>query len=157
MIQVAFGWEDYHLHGFRVGKRKYEVPDPEDLYKSKSLDERRVKLNKIVHEVGSEFGYQYDFGDNWNHRLLLEAIAMPETGVHYPRCTGGARSGPPEDAGGPHGYANYVDALGDPNHKRYDEMLGWRGPFDPEAFDMEEINSHLQKDLGSRVRRRSAE
>ncbi len=126
VIQMAFGWEDCHLHEFRVG-------------------------------VGTEFEYLYDFGDSWNHRLMLETIAMPETGVHYPLCAGGARSSPPEDPGGPHGYTNYVDALADPNHERYDEILGWRGPFDPEAFDVDEINRHLQKDFGPKVRRRFAE
>jgi len=156
VIQATIGWEDYHLHRFKIGSRTYEVPDPEDLHGSKAADERRVKLNTVVTDVGSEFGYLYDFGDGWEHRLRLEAITLPQEGVFYPICVAGARSGPREDAGGPRGYDAYLAALSDPAHSRHEELLSWRGPFDPEAFDMNAINQRLVKAFAIQVRRHSA-
>ena len=143
VIQIAIGWEDYHLHLFEIGRHRYEVPDPEDLYKSKSIDERRVRLDRVVEQVGTEWSYLYDFGDGWGHGLLLEAIVLPEPGVHYPRCTAGALSGPPEDTGGPYSYKEYLEALADPRHERHEELLAWRGPFDPERFNLKAINREL--------------
>jgi hypothetical protein len=156
VIQVAIGWQDYHLHQFRIGGRIYEVPDPEGSFESEALDARRVRLEMAVTKVGSEFGYLYDFGDGWEHKLCLEAITVPEEAAYYPRCTGGARSGPPEDAGGPYGYIEYLEALSDPNHERHGELLQWRGPFDPEAFDLNRINRELSKEFSQKVRRRSS-
>lgn len=154
-IQVAMGWEDYHLHAYHIGRRGYEIHDPEELYPSKARDERRVKLQAVVATVGTEFGYTYDFGDGWEHRLLLEGIALAEPGAFYPRCVQGGRSAPPEDVGGTGGYEDYLDALADPNHDQHDELLAWRGPFDPERFDREAVNRKLQKEFTQRSRRRS--
>ena len=151
------GWEDCHLHQFSVGAHKYEVPDPEDLYASKSRDERQVKLNTLVEKVGTEFGYLYDFGDGWGHGLKSEAILLAEPGEQYLRCTSGARSGPPEDSGGPYGYQEYLEALADPTDERHEELLEWRGPFDSEAFDVNAINQTFGREFRLRVRPRSAE
>jgi len=146
VIQVVMGWEDCHLHEFQVAGRRYEIPDPENFGQSiKTFDERRVKLSTIVREVGTEFNYLYDFGDGWEHDLLLEAILPESTGVQYPRCTDGARSGLPEDVGGVTGYEEYLRALADPSHERHEEMLAWRGPFDAERFDIKAINRRLTR------------
>jgi hypothetical protein len=151
VIQVAMGWEDYHLHEFRAGDQRYEIPDPESLGDGvPSLDERRVKLNSIVQQVGTEFSYLYDFGDGWEHLLRLEAILPGNTGFQYPRCLDGARSGPPEDVGGGPGYEEYLEALADPDHERHEELLGWRGPFDPEKFDLKLINRRLARSFRAR-------
>lgn len=93
------GWEDYHLHAFHIGRSDYEPPDADESYPSKARDERRVTLQAVVATVGTEFGYVYDFGDGWEHRLLLEGIALADPGVFYPRCVQGARNAPPEDVG----------------------------------------------------------
>jgi hypothetical protein len=146
VIQAVMGWEDCHLHEFQVAGRRYEIPDPENSSQSiKTFDERRVKLSTIVREVGNEFNYLYDFGDGWEHGLLLEAILPGSTGVQYPRCTDGARSGLPEDVGGVGGYEVYLQALADANHEQHEEMLAWRGPFDSERFDMKAINRELAR------------
>jgi hypothetical protein len=143
-IQVAMGWEDCHLHQFQVGDRQYEIPDPDSREGSgKSLDERRVRLDSIVSKVGTEIRYLYDFGDGWEHLLRLEATLPASPGARYPRCLAGARSGPPEDVGGPFGYEEYLQALADPDHEQHQELLEWRGPFSPEVFDLEEINLEL--------------
>ena len=151
VIQLVMGWEDYHLHEFRAGDQRYEVPDPESLDDgAQSLDERGVKLNAIVREVGAEFSYLYDFGDGWEHLLRLEAILLGNTGVQYPRCLDGAHSGPLEDVGGAPGYEDYLEALADPHHERHEELLGWRGPFDAEKFDLKAINRKLARSFRAR-------
>ncbi|HSK29388.1 MAG TPA: plasmid pRiA4b ORF-3 family protein [Candidatus Limnocylindria bacterium] len=58
--------------------------------------------------------YEHDFGDGWEHEILLEKVLTPESGVRYPGCIGGARACPPEDCGGVGGYANFLAAIRDP-------------------------------------------
>lgn len=146
ILQMLFNWEDYHLHDFLIGRRVYSVPDPEDdFFERKVIDERGVPLNRILDRVGDTFAYAYDFGDGWQHDILLEAILLPEPDVFYPRCLAGARNGPPEDAGGVGGYADYLEALADPEHEEHENMLAWRGPFDPEALSLEAVNASLKR------------
>src|SRR5437762_5737393 len=95
------------------------------------------------------FEYLYDFGDSWQHDLLLEAIVLPDPEAGYPRCLAGERSAPPEDAGGPSGYADYLEAMADPGHEEHENMLQWGGPFDPEAFSLTAVNQQLQEKLRS--------
>src|SRR5258707_7919989 len=97
ILQSLFSWEDCHLHEFVLGRRFYTEPDPEDHhFGRKTIDERAVPLNALIDRVGDELEYHYDFGDNWRHHVLLEAILLPEEGVSYPRCIAGERNGPPE-------------------------------------------------------------
>lgn len=100
-----------------------------------------------MNEVGGEFSYLYDFGDDWEHRLLLEDSANPEPDAGYPRCTGGARCGPPEDVGSLPGYLEYLAALADPAHEQHEDMVEWRGPFDPERFDLDSTNRTLAREV----------
>ena len=94
---------------------------------------------------GSTFEYLYDFGDYWLHDLLLEAILPPSPDCVYPCCIAGERNCPPEDVGGPSGYEDYLAALADANHEEHEEMMAWRGPFDPESFSTEKVNQKLVK------------
>ena len=57
----------------------------------------------------------------------------------------GERACPPEDCGGPWGYADYLAAIADPQHERHEELLEWRGPFDPEAFDAKKATREMRK------------
>jgi hypothetical protein len=151
ILQIVMGWEDYHLHEFAIGRRLYSVPDPDDdMYERKVIDERRVSLGDVAPRVGTQFVYLYDFGDSWEHDLLLEAILLPETGAPYPTCIGGERRTPPEDVGGTHGYEEYLTVLADPEHEEHENMLHWRGPFDPEAFSPAQVNQGLQKKFRTR-------
>jgi hypothetical protein len=146
ILQVAMGWENYHLHEFHIGDRIYAVPDPDDdLYERTIIDERRQRLRKVVPQVGTLFEYVYDFGDNWRHELLLEGIVLPDSEQQYPRCLAGERCGPPEDVGGPHGYAAYLEAMADSSHEEHESMLEWRGPFDSELFSIAAINRRLAR------------
>ena len=85
--------------------------------------------------------YIYDFGDNWEHKVVLEKILPREKNVNYPRCIGGKRACPPEDCGGVWGYKNLLEALEDPKHPQYEELLDWFGEdFDLEHFDCSEVH-----------------
>jgi len=146
ILQIVMDWEDYHLHEFTIGRRVYSVPDPDDnMYERKVIDEQKVRLNDVVPRVGTQFVYLYDFGDSWHHDLLLEAIIMADPTLQYPRCIAGERRTPPEDVGGTPGYEDYLEAIADPEHEEHENMLRWRGPFDPESFSAEEANSRLWK------------
>jgi hypothetical protein len=146
IIQLLFNWEDYHLHDFVAGRRVYSVPDADDAFNErKVMDEQAVPINRLAQRVGDTFDYLYDFGDDWRHEILLEAILLAEPGAFYPRCIAGARNGPPEDAGGTGGYANYLEALADLNHDEHENMLAWRGPFDSEAFSVDSVNASLKR------------
>lgn len=139
IIQVVIGWADSHLHSFDVAGAAYgeSSPDPWNDFQ----DERRVRLSQLELAAGSSFRYTYDFGDDWGHDILVEQIAAPESGVAYPRCVGGRRACPPEDCGGPWGYADLLEILADPDHEEYQERLEWTGgQLDPAAFDQNEVN-----------------
>ncbi|HMD86376.1 MAG TPA: plasmid pRiA4b ORF-3 family protein [Terriglobia bacterium] len=149
-LQIVMGWEDCHLHEFSIGRRIYSVPDPDDdLYEREVIDESRVRLKEVVSRVGTRFEYLYDFGDSWRHDLRLEAIVLPDPETSYPRCLAGERRAPPEDVGGSPGYEDYLEAMADPAHEEHENVLQWRGPFDPEAFSLTAVNQQLQKKFRS--------
>lgn len=145
ILQAAMGWTDSHLHQFIVSGVYYGEPDPEDVdYGMEIKNEKAVKLVRIVSGPKSRFVYQYDFGDNWEHDILVEKILPPPPGVRYPVCLEGKRACPPEDCGGIWGYAEFLKAIRNPRHSEHEEMLEWvGGEFDPEALDLEEINEAL--------------
>ena len=146
ILQIVMNWEDCHLHEFRIGRRLYSVPDPDDdMHERNVIDESRERLCGAVPRVGTQFLYLYDFGDNWRHDLLLEAILMPESLTQYPRCIAGERRTPPEDVGGTPGYEEYLQAVADPEHEEHENVLRWRGAFDPEAFSPDDVNPRLRK------------
>ena len=140
------GWEDCHLHQFIVRGEYYGPLDPEDATGTwKRRTRRRSQISKIA-KTGRKvrFIYEYDFGDSWQHEILLEKILEPEPNVTYPRCIEGARACPPEDVGGIWGYAEFLEAISDPNHEDHDEMVEWiGGEFDPEKFSVDKVNKEL--------------
>jgi hypothetical protein len=142
VLQAVMGWWDYHLHQFIVQGIYYGVPHPE--YGEEMKDEGKARLNQTVDE-GSRFVYEYDFGDSWEHLLEVEKVLEPEPWRRYPVCVGGERATPPEDVGGIWGYEEYVEVMADPDHPEHEEWLEWRGAFDPEAFDVDEVNAALRE------------
>jgi len=143
IIQEVMGWFDGHLHQFIVGRIYYGVPDPDDL--SETRDERKVRLDQILSVPGRKIVYEYDFGDGWEHEIVLEKILSPDPKTRYPRCLDGARACPPEDCGGIYGYADFLEAIRNPEHEEHEEMLEWiGGEFDQEEFDLEAVNQSLK-------------
>jgi hypothetical protein len=144
ILQRVMGWESYHLYQFVVGGIEYG--DPGMLEEMEGEDARRVTLATLVRGEKDTFLYEYDFGDSWDHELLIEKVLPFEAGKRYPVCLTGKRACPPEDCGGIWGYAGFLDAIQDPQHPEHEEMLAWvGGEFDPEAFDVDEVNRELQR------------
>lgn len=144
VLQIAMGWTNSHLHGFRVGGQFFTEPVP-DYEGMNVVDERQIRLSQIAPEAGARFIYEYDFGDSWEHVIVVEKVLLTETGDAYPRCTGGKRACPPEDVGGTGGYTEFLTIIQNPRHPEHDEWLQWAGDsFDPEAFDPQKANELLQ-------------
>lgn len=137
-IQDAMGWESCHLHEFECDGRRYGRRDADfDSFDDDLVSDRTTRLDEVLPESGSTMRYHYDFGDGWIHDVLLKEIKpMPSNGrAAKPRCVGGKRACPPEDCGGPMGYADMLEALKDPRHPEYAHYREWvGGDFDPEAF-----------------------
>lgn len=103
-------------------------------------------MEKIAPYVKRRFLYEYDFGDGWEHQIVVEKTISPTAGEKYPRCIQGKGACPPEDVGGVWGYESFLEAIQNPNHEEHDSYLEWvGGKFDPEAFDLEETNQALRR------------
>ena len=150
VLQTAFSWKDYHLHEFRVGPVCFGVPDDE--YPPPHIDEASVRLYQLAHQPGDHFVYLYDFGDSWEHDVVLEDMRAAPSPV-TPVCLDGRRAAPPEDCGGVHGYQQLVEALRDARHPDHADMKRWAGTYDPDAINLEVINRRLARLPRGRNRR----
>ncbi|GAB2867985.1 plasmid pRiA4b ORF-3 family protein [Nocardioides pacificus] len=153
VIQAAMGWANSHLHRFRTGSdhrspyfvTTFDLEEGED-----GTLEDDVRLDQLVAEKGNQLWYEYDFGDGWDHKLVVEEVLdePPATA----RCTAGRMACPPEDCGGIGGYeelATWVrsgcdeallpDNFEDVAHARDWLPLDWH----PDHFDVEEVNAAL--------------
>ena len=142
VLQTTMGWLRGHLHQFVADGVQYGVPD--DDWGAEVHDESLVTLGDVAPAAGDRLLYEYDFGDGWEHDLVVEKLLEPEPGATYPVCLKGRRACPPEDVGGIWGYAEFLEILSDPDHPEYEERLEWvGGEFDPEEFDAEDVNAAL--------------
>lgn len=145
ILQVAMGWEDHHLHGFEIAGQRYEPFDEDGDGDEDAEDEDSVVLSGLV-EAGTGFDYEYDFGDGWNHRIVVESVEVLPQALKHAVCLNGERACPPEDCGGVSGYQVFLQAIGDPGHPEHREFLDWRGgSFDAEAFNLAATNAALQR------------
>jgi hypothetical protein len=150
-IQTAMGWTNSHLHHFRIGEQLHGDPllMEENFAEMNYEDSTSTKLSDILPKSGKRlrFEYEYDFGDCWQHEVLFEGCVRAERAKGYPLCLEGARACPPEDVGGTWGYEEYLEAMADPEHERHEECMGWRGAFDPEAFDPVKATKGMKRGL----------
>ncbi len=138
VIQAAMGWENYHLHAFQIGKTTYG-PDPEG--ELGQADETKARLADVA-RVGTRIGYEYDFGDGWEHELVVEARAVAEADKIYPACIAGQGACPPEDSGGAYGFEQLKELLAGPPSAERDEIQEWTGgDYDPARFDLAAANA----------------
>lgn len=142
VVIKAMGWSGYHLYEFTAAGRGYgRVSDESE---SDALDASQHTLMDIA-VVGSRFTHDYDFGDGWEHRIDVEAVAEID-GKPRAACIGGENACPPEDVGGPYGYEDFLAAIRDPRHERHEDMLNWiGGAFDPTAFNLAETNALVSR------------
>jgi len=144
-IQAVMGWTDAHLHEFQIAGVRYATPDPDDNPDAVVVDERQTLLHKALNGI-SRFGYLYDFGDGWQHTLIVEDVQpLHDEDAAYAYIDAGARACPPEDAGGVTGYQGFLDQLAkNPKSRQVREFLRWAGEdFDPDRFDRHAANATL--------------
>jgi hypothetical protein len=144
-IQAAMGWEDGHLHAFDLGGRQYgDRRTVDDV-----ADENRLTLDSLVKSGVARFAYTYDFGDDWEHTVVIEKRAPPREATSYPACVAGKRNCPPEDCGGVWGYEHLLAVLADPAHPERAEQIEWLGEeFDPDEFAVDIANATLAVRFG---------
>jgi len=146
ILQIAMGWQDYHLHEYIVDGRRYGTPDPTYDGPGEVTRESGVRLATVLPREGAEILYVYDFGDYWQHDVRLETIFPADPAIRYPRIVDGVRSCPPEDCGGTGGYADLLEILLDPDHEEFEHMREWVGPrFNAEVFSLDAANGELRR------------
>jgi len=146
-IQDSMGWQDCHLHAYRFPTPETDpsveigIPDDEPFADQRPcLPGWEIPIVALLQEPGTIFAYEYDFGDGWEHQILLEEILPRVPRQRYPKCLTGARACPPEDCGGTHGYEELIKIIRDPSHDEFERMKEWLGGgYDPEAFDPSSI------------------
>ena len=134
-IQAAMGWTNTHLYEIRARDVGWGIPDRD--WGDGPLDARKARLAAVLEDVGAKtLRYLYDFGDRWEHTIKVERLIDPEPGALYPRLIEASGRCPPEDIGGPWGYAEYLEAIGNPKHERHAEFKEWLAEdFDPNFVD----------------------
>jgi Plasmid pRiA4b ORF-3-like protein len=143
MLNTAMGWTDSHLHQFRVDGALYGMQF--DDYPDDELDEAAFTVIGAVGMV-RRFFYDYDFGDDWNHEVVVEDVSSWPWGLKHAVCLGGERACPPEDVGGVPGFEEFLEVLADPDHEDRERMVVWSGgDYDPERFSLVGTNIALQR------------
>ena len=145
-IQAAMGWTNSHLYEIRAGDVGWSTPIPDVDGAGDFLDARKARLNDVLADVGTKtLRYVYDFGDGWEHTIKIERLIDPEPGTLYPRLTEASGRCPPEDVGGPFGYAEFLEAMRDPKHERHAEFAGWidEDDFDPTTVGADRLTEHV--------------
>lgn len=142
VIQIAMGWDGYHMHQFKIGGEHYGVPDKGFDYDVKN--ERKTTLAQLYAAERRKFVYEYDFGDSWYHEIKIKKCSAPEKGTRYPTCLEGEKAAPPEDCGGIPGFYGMLETLSSPKDPEYARIKEWMGDYNPEGFDRTAINNKLQ-------------
>ncbi|WP_240720923.1 plasmid pRiA4b ORF-3 family protein [Pseudarthrobacter sp. NamE2] len=163
VLQAAFGWEDMHLHRFTADDPfaplrpvNGEVPEALQWLPRRECDEpgerpeEDFSLEQLLALGAGAAFYEYDFGDNWLHRLELVTQSPANEGTPPASVIDGARRGPLEDSGGFPGYEEILEALADPAHPDHAEYSEWVAeitgsaePFDPAFLDIPALNQAL--------------
>lgn len=136
LLQAAIGWTDSHLHQFVAGDVCYGMPDTD------AFDDERDETGVALRALGTRFGYLYDFGDGWEHDVEVTGIGGERPGV-----VAGEGACPPEDVGGPYGYAEFLQALADPAHPEHDRMAEWAGAWS-DIFDLASTDLLVRQTAG---------
>lgn len=138
-FQAAMGWTNSHLYEIRAGDTGWSTPYPDQDWSGDFVDARKVRLGDVLADIGAKrLVYLYDFGDGWEHTIEVERLADPVSGLLYPRLIEVRGRCPPDDSGGPWGYAELLAAIKNPRHERHAELTEWVGDdFDPADDDAE--------------------
>jgi hypothetical protein len=145
IIQIAMGWQNYHLHDFQIDGIRYAPESDDDGFDfDEPESEADVRLCDVADE-GDKFLYAYDYGDGWEHTIQVEKVLPEDEDSIAPLCIKGRRACPPEDCGGPWGYKNLLEVLNDPTHPDHTQWSEWvPHNFAPEELDLSTINTQLK-------------
>lgn len=146
VIIHSFGWGGGHLYTFTPsGQGSYpsiELTSDEFGYTSEyaDMDSRKTKISKILGAEGIRFMYTYDFGDDWEHTILVKAVKKGK--LAHAELIGGKGKCPPDDCGGVGGYKDLLETLNNPKDPEYASMRDWLlleegESWDPHQFDLE--------------------
>lgn len=145
VLEAAMGWLGGHLHMFEINGVTYGTPDPD--WDTDDLDENKYRLGDVLPTVGAKMTWDYDFGDGWQHNVLVEAIEPAATDVLYPRCLAGKRACPLEDCGGPPGYADILTVIADPSNPANADLRDFVPlDYDSEHFDVAETDVDMRSE-----------
>ena len=150
-VQAAMGWENSHLHLFEVG-RKAQYGDPSML--DDVEDEAGVTVGGLAAQRVRKIGYRYDMGDDWGHTIAIEGFEPLDPARAHPACIDGAGACPPEDSGGPFGFAEMLAAVADPGHEMHKDYSEWLGEFDPADFSVAEAEARVRRWFKPKRRRK---
>lgn len=145
VFQVVMGWADSHLHQFEIAGKRYGQKDldEEDM---QLRDERRKRLSAFGLQEGDVFIYRYDFGDDWEHEVLVENRLTSEAELKNPVCLGGMNACPPDDSGGVHSYRGMLKALAQPEHESHEDVKQWiGGEWDATKFEAGSVTVRLRR------------
>lgn len=159
-LQIIFEWQDYHLHDFNIFaagpfslERKLKkdnrkpivhlVCDEEAFSYASEIPMKLEAGEKLQDYLPAEIIYNYDFGDGWEHQIMLEEV-VDNYDRNYPICLAGAGNAPPEDVGGEGGYEEFLAIIADQNHPDYNYMESWGRSQGYKDFDIEMINRRLK-------------
>ena len=158
IIQASFGWTDSHLHRFALGESVYDqdaekflCPFDVEEGDDDGVPEQEVRLDEVLAEPGDVLLYEYDYGDGWEHRIILEAVLDRPADAAFAVCVAGDRSGPPEDCGGIPGYHGMLAALTDPDNPGHEFSVArikhhfGTATFDPSQIDVSSVNRALSR------------
>ena len=152
IIQTSMGWDNSHLHQFIKNGTFYTMRMKDDDFWNdmNNVDYKRMRICDLLQKEKEKIVYEYDFGDGWEHDIILEKIVPVDAHTNYPVCLAGKNNCPPEDCGGVWGYARMLAVLKEPDHEEHESYMEWLGEeFDPEYFDKDEVNALLRrKDYG---------
>lgn len=140
IIQPIMGWDHGHGHAFQIGNQFFM---PDEFCENGESPESQQVLSNVAPKKGSKLRYIYDFGDSWDHEIVVEDTNYSNPDWPYPVCCiNGAMACPPEDCGGIPGYYNLCEAMKYKNHPEHDELVHWLGyVFIPYFWDMEDVNT----------------
>lgn len=149
ILQIAFGWKNSHLFEFRYNNckisEKSEDFDEDEFGDSTFIDSIFVALGAFLIKENQKFIYEYDFGDSWQHEIIVEKFLPADPKQKYPVCIGGEMSCPPEDCGGTHGFEQLLKIIADKKHPEYKDMMTWVGKkYDPKYFDKDAVNKKFK-------------
>lgn len=145
VIQRAMGWEDDHLHQFELANPRLFIgtEHADDFFgmgadDPRMLSESNTRLADVL-QTKRKLRYWYDFGDDWWHTIAIEKRLPADPAAPLAELLAGEGACPPEDCGGPWGYADMLETLSDQVHPERGNLLEWLGEdFDPASFDLSE-------------------